>query len=114
MGVDFSHGEAHFGYTSFMHFRKKLASLIDVDYAKMQGCGGKRPWSEVDDPLAPFLYRSDCDGKLCPEESRSVAARFRELMDNKRLRYQLKSEPWEEVLAGLEDAAAKGEAFEWG
>lgn len=114
MGVDFSHGQAHFGYTSFRFFREKLATLIGVDRTQMQGCGGERPWTEVDDPLTPLLNRSDGDGRLTAEETRQVAARFRELMDNKRLRYQLRSEPWEEVLAGLEEAAANGDEFTWG
>ncbi len=83
MGVDFSHGEAHFSYSSFAHFRAMLAELIGVDRKQMQGCGGQRPWSEVDDPLAPFLSRTDCDGWLSPTETSLAAARFRELMDNK-------------------------------
>jgi hypothetical protein len=80
MGVDFSHGEAHFGHGAFHSFRRTLAAMIGISLDQMMGFGGNKPWSDIDDPLARFLSRNDAGGELTPEEARAAASRLEELM----------------------------------
>lgn len=82
MGLDFSHCEAHWSYSGFMDFRKRLASEIGVDLEKMNGFIEKNglPWYRVVDAIKPLLDHSDCDGELSPDECLTVASRLRELV----------------------------------
>ena len=104
MGLDFSHGGAHWSYSGFMAFRKRLAREIGVDLECMAGFApdemvmslspeqwtlldlGHRPkqfnvsWATVNDPIVPLLKHSDCDGNLSVEECRTIAPRLRELV----------------------------------
>ena len=92
MGIDFSHGNAHWSYSGFHHARTRLAAVIGIDLNRMQGFQrsliagdtNQRPisWSTVTDVIAPFLYHSDCDGELSPEECRMLAPRLRQLIEN--------------------------------
>jgi hypothetical protein len=111
MGVDFSHGDAHFGHGTFQLFRERLAAMVGIRLRQMAGFGGKVTWSTVTDPLSPLLSRSDAGGVLTPEECRSAAARLRELLADEGRRAQLGGADWEGVLAGLEEAAQRGEPF---
>jgi len=72
MGLDFSHCPTHWTYHGFHDFRIRLAKLIGVDFEKDDT-------TNLDDPIAPLLNHSDCDGELSPEECRLVAPRLREL-----------------------------------
>ncbi len=114
MGVDFSHGNAHFGYTSFRQFRQTLANTVGIDLNDMEGFGGMRPWSEIEDPLVPFLSRNDYDGYLTVDECSAVIQRVKEIQSDKKAWYPMRSEPWEEVLDGLEEAVRRGEPLKWG
>lgn len=87
MGLDFSHCDAHWSYSGFNSFRRRLAKEIGVDLDSMRGFGGLRggeygtvPWDTVDDPIRPLLNHSDCDGGMPPADCRAVAARLRELV----------------------------------
>ncbi len=111
MGVDFSHGDAHFGHGSFRSFRRTLAAMIGVRLEEMRGFGGQRDWSEIGDPITPLLWRNDAGGELSPEESREVVDRLETLMADERNRDQVIGDQWEELLAGLKEAADAGEPF---
>lgn len=92
MGLDFDKSEAHWSYSGFHQFRRRLAATIGVNLDSMQGFGdlsavigktqGARPisWATVNDPIAPLLYHSDCDENLSPEECETVGSRLRELV----------------------------------
>lgn len=85
MGINFEpeapSGHASWSYGGFHAFRTRLASAIGIDLEKMAGfCDGGRPWSDVNDPIAPFLNHSDCDGELAPDVCTTVAPRLRELV----------------------------------
>ena len=68
MGIDFSHCDAHWSYSGFHNFRKRLAAAIDIDLEEMVGFDeGSRSWDEYKDhPLHNFLNHSDCEGYLKP------------------------------------------------
>ncbi|WP_406698013.1 hypothetical protein V5E97_04065 [Singulisphaera sp. Ch08] len=111
MGVDFSHGDAHFGHGSFHSFRRTLATMVCVRLDDMRHFGGHTPWETVADPIAPLLWRNDAGGELTPEEARGAAARLEELMAFEQNREQVLGDQWESLLAGLKEAAEAGEPF---
>jgi hypothetical protein len=80
MGIDFSHGDAHWSYSSFNNFRRKLAKEINMDLDQMQGFGGDIPFSNYVDNIIPLLDHSDCDGKLTIGQCKKVEPRLRELV----------------------------------
>lgn len=90
MGLDFSHGDAHWSYGGFAEFRIRLAREIGIELHAMEGFtesyrnhDRKRkpiPWANVKDTIVPLLNHSDCDGELTPEECKTVAPRLRELV----------------------------------
>jgi len=80
MGIDFSHTEAHWSYSGFMNFRRRIAQEIEIDLDMMEGFGGDIPFDSVNDPIMPLLNHSDCEGELTPKECGIVAPRLRELV----------------------------------
>jgi hypothetical protein len=80
MGLDFSHGDAHWSYSGFNDFREWVARLIGLNLADMDGFGGLGSWDDVDDPLVPLLNHSDCDGELSVAECQAVAPRLRSVL----------------------------------
>lgn len=72
MGIDFSHGEAHWSYSGFMRFRSKLIETLELgDLNEMYDDG-----SYVDKlsniPIYPLINHSDCDGFLTVEEMKQI------------------------------------------
>ena len=81
MGLDFSHGDAHWAYTGFMRFRQRLVSEAVgrmVDLRALYESGEYMKMLEKDDIL-PFINHSDCDGHLTKREIKSVIPRLEEL-----------------------------------
>lgn len=81
MGLGFNESDAHWSYSGFMQFRRRLAREIGICLDLMQGfretnrevdCQKdfywlpKEPlkWENIKDPIAEFLSHSDCDGQL--------------------------------------------------
>lgn len=91
MGLDFSHGDAHWAYGGFHRFRERLAEHEGFDLNDMHGfCAPwrghdrethpDRSWDEVATPLKPLLNHSDADGELTPDECKQVEPRLREIL----------------------------------
>ncbi len=68
-------------YSRFMRFREAVAQAAGINIWEMQGfCDhGGRSWDTVYDPVAPFLYHSDCEGKLSPRECGEIWPRLAEI-----------------------------------
>lgn len=91
MGLDFSHGDAHWSYSGFHRFRCKLARAINIDLEEMDGFAREpllgcivegKPWPDTEiDPLIALLNHSDCDGELTPDQCKSIAPRLREIVE---------------------------------
>jgi hypothetical protein len=85
MGLDFYELELGCSYGGFALFRQMLADGIGwhdygchfTDWAKPSQLKKYK-----DDPIFPFLMRSDCDGEMEPEECIKVAPRIRELVES--------------------------------
>lgn len=107
MGLDFSHGDAHWAYSGFMRFRTKLAAEAGIALQCMESFAwnlselkpykaitiygdsdkkeyiGIQPviaWSSINDAIKPLLNHSDCDGELTVKECKKVLPRLRELI----------------------------------
>lgn len=111
MGLNLSHIDVKWSYSSFNNFREKLAREIGVKLYEMKEFGGEIPWENVKDDIVPLLNHSDCEGHLTPEECRKVAPRLRELVAT-----------WENdidkgralsLAEGMEKAAAANENLEF-
>lgn len=113
MGLDFSHGDAHWSYSGFMRFRERLAKAEGFDLQTMAGfTAGGEPWSGVTTDLAPLLNHSDCDGELSPQECKQVAPRLKEIIGGWDLDdYDRRSGI--ELVAAMEYCAGNGESLEF-
>ncbi len=80
MGLDFSHGDAHWAYSGFNRFRNRLGAAINIKFNNMDECGGDQEWSEIEDPITLLLNHSDCDGELSPEECLKIIPRLLEII----------------------------------
>jgi hypothetical protein len=93
MGLDFSHCDAHWAYSGFMRFRKRVAARIGIGLMKMDGfqgmlpskeyeCFGAMAWEFAPYPeIHSFLYHSDCDGYLTPEECEQIEPLLRRIVE---------------------------------
>lgn len=116
MGLDFSHGEAHWAYSGFNRFRERLGEIIGIDLRKMQGFTEPPEagisWDTVNDPIKDLLNHSDCDDELTPAQCAVIAPRLKEMVKD-----------WEdtdydkqqalELVQGMEDAIAGQENLEF-
>ena len=82
MGLDFYGSKAHWSYSGFNHFRKRLANEIGIDLENIQGYGGNLSLNKLQDDIKSLLDHSDCDGELSFQECEKVAPRLRELISD--------------------------------
>lgn len=82
MGLDFTHCEAHWAYSGFHKFRKRLAECIGMNLGNMEGFDGIIPFECYDDDIIPLLNHSDCGGDLSPDVCQTVATRLRQLVSD--------------------------------
>lgn len=112
MGLDFSHGDAHWGYSGFNIFREKLAHEIGMDLRTMEGFNGNIPFSKYNDDILPLLDHSDCDGELTVDECIKIVPRLREIIgkwsDDDRDKTRAMA-----LADGMEEAINENEIFEF-
>jgi hypothetical protein len=82
MGLDFNGAEAHWSYSGFSAFRRKLAKEIGINLDSMQGFGGDLSWKNIQDPICILLNHSDCDGTISHTLCKKVAPRLRRLIES--------------------------------
>ena len=81
MGLDFSHGNAHWSYSGFGHFRSKLVDTLgytvplntmyeDGTYIRMKN-----------EPIYPLINHSDCDGNLTVEEMQQILPQLEDIVN---------------------------------
>ncbi len=110
MGVEI--GSAHWAYSGFMRFRKKLAEAEGFDLLTMDGyegafgstSGSPRPWADADGKnvtvLRPLLDHSDCDGEMTWQECEQVVDRVSEIVEAWALRPSLDPIEERDILQG--------------
>jgi hypothetical protein len=137
MGLDFSHADAHWSYSGFNRFRRRVAAAVGIELDRMEGYHRSHqlmaqfdrylvdgtisapetpveaiPWSIISSPLVALLDHSDCDGELSPEECATIAPALEAICL-----------AWEEddfdrqqgllLVEGLRECAESGEAMEF-
>lgn len=114
MGIEI--GQAHWSYSGFMRFRKRLLREEDDiwDLARMEGYGGRVPWAEIRTDLKPLLDHSDCEGELTPTECAQTIRRLVEIL------HEWGSDPYDyDVEQGwllaeaMQESVATGEPLEF-
>ena len=110
MGLDFSHGDAYWSYSSFNRFRERLAQTAGFNLREMQGFDGRKSWDNIKDPIKGLLNHSDCDGALTETQCKAIIPRLKELITfwdeedyDKRKALRL--------IDGIEEAMKKNEEF---
>lgn len=110
MGIDFSHGEAHWAYSGFMRFRGMLATSL----------GYARPLHEMYDDgsyvcmeqeaIYPLINHSDCDGDLIVEEMNQILPQLKTIIaewdDN-----DFDKQRGLDLIEGMELAVSEGVTF---
>ena len=93
MGLDFSHGDAHFSYPGFSLFRKRLMAVLGIDVEDMEGfendrrkdmikrgLATQRKWESLPpDDIYLLVDHSDCDGELTVQECQKIVPRLKQL-----------------------------------
>lgn len=112
MGLGFVGAEAHWSYSGFNNFRRKLAFEMGIcldlmenywipghSYSNFENCKNMvgmetinkhfswlppapMRWKNIKDPIIDLLNHSDCDGSLTPSQCRKIAPRIRELVED--------------------------------
>lgn len=81
MGIDFSHGEAHWSYSGFNRFRNKLAEALGFDVPS-DGIYGSDFYMKLEEqPIFPLINHSDCDGNLTVEEMEQTLPQLEKIVD---------------------------------
>jgi xanthine dehydrogenase molybdopterin-binding subunit B len=111
MGIDFSHGGAHWGYGGFYRFRQCVADEIGINLDEMEGFGGTTPWKGIRDPICFLLNHSDCDGHLTVKQCQVVSPRLRELVAKWPDDYDRQNAL--RLADGMDEAAKKGRPLEF-
>lgn len=113
MGLDFSHGDAHWSYRGFNRFRERLATIIGFNLREMDGFTyNGLSWGLIDDPVKDLLNHSDCDGELTPEQCSIIVPRLKELISN------WNEDDWDrqganDLIEGMQEAIANNENLEF-
>jgi hypothetical protein len=112
MGLEFSHCDACWSYSSFNTFRQRLASEAGIRLWRMQGYRGNADWDSIYDPIVILLNHVDCQGTIPYRSFGTLARRLNEL-----------TAPWPnddidktnclELIRGLERAAQARQDFEF-
>lgn len=83
MGLDFRGSEAHWSYSGFNHFRRRVWAAAGHNPEDMEKLFDKQvlpPRSALEDGIWPLINHSDCDGDLTVEEMRLVEPRLRQIV----------------------------------
>lgn len=74
MGLDFTHCGAHWGYIGFGRFRQRIANALGHigNYYESLLNGEPVEMGKYADDIKPFLFHSDCDGELTPDEMKKI------------------------------------------
>lgn len=72
MGLDFTHGDAHWSYGGFMRFRARLIETLELGNLNDMYDDGSYYEKLENIPIFPLINHSDCDGELTVEEMKAI------------------------------------------
>lgn len=109
MGLDTTHDCWHGAYSRFSRFRDAIADAANIRQVKPSPYHVEYPDIEDDNPLAPFLAHSDCDGDIAVEYLVPLADAL-DAIAPKLEGVEDFAERARQFAAGCRNAAAAGEA----
>jgi len=80
MGLDFSHGEAHWSYSGFMHFRNEITKHLGYTKTLSEMYDDGTYDVMQNEPIWPLINHSDCDGDLTVKEMKQIIPQLREIL----------------------------------
>jgi len=113
MGIDFSHGEAHWSYSGFNRFRCKLIETMGLgDLNGMYDDGSYTKLSSI--PIYALINHSDCDGDLTVKEMEAIIPQL-DLIINI---WEANGDDYDvgrgrDFITGMKDAIEDGESLEF-
>lgn len=118
MGIDFSHGEAHWAYSGFMRFRALLAETLGYKTPLMEMYDNNTYDVMEKEPIWPLINHSDCDGDLTVKEMKQILPQlisivniWEEQPDDSAGKFEI--ERTNAFIDGMEEAVAANETFEF-
>lgn len=112
MGIDFSHGDAHWAYSGFMHFRNKLTETLGyaVLLSTMYDDGSYTCMRN--EPIWPLIDHSDCDGELTVEEMQQIIPQLENII-NRWDEHDYDKVHGFELIESMREAIAENEPLEF-
>lgn len=80
MGLDFSHGIAHWSYRGFTHFRSKLVEALGYEISLETMYNDGSYTCLKNEPIWPLINHSDCDGILTIEEMKQIIPQLEDII----------------------------------
>lgn len=81
MGLDFSHGNAHWAYSGFMRFRDRLAEALGYTKSLRDMYDDDTYTCMENEPIYPLINHSDCDGDLTVEEMQQILPQLEDIIN---------------------------------
>jgi len=118
MGIDFSHGEAHWAYSGFMRFRSLLAETLGYTTPLIDMYDNGTHDVMENEAIWPLINHSDCDGELTVKEMKQILPQlilivdqWKELPDGSACKYEI--DRTNAFIDGMEVAVEANETFEF-
>jgi len=113
MGLDFSHGEAHWSYSGFSRFRNKLAETLGLDVPSDGIYENGLYMRLADQPIFPLINHSDCDGDLTVEEMEQILPQLEKIVDIWATDISGEKERGTRLIESMKEAIASNEPLEF-
>jgi len=81
MGINFSHCNAHWAYSGFMHFRSRLAADLGYDIPLREMYDNGTYTLMCEEPIYPLIDHSDCEGELLIGEMKQIVPQLKEIVE---------------------------------
>src|SRR6056297_679517 len=113
MGVDFSHCEAHWSYSGFNLFRRRIASIIMKTEQLIDDLYGDKMIYRymVNESIYPLIDHSGCDGELTPKELKQIIPQFENALN--KIEDEYDADNGKELLRGMKLALDNNENLEF-
>lgn len=118
MGLDFSHCDAHWSYSGFSIFRRRICWHIGIIGSLLEDMYEDGSYKFlINDDIYPLIDHSDCDGELTIQEMKQIIPRLQNIIDEWR-----KDADWaveydiinsEYLINGMHNAIKAGESIQF-
>lgn len=116
MGLDFSHGDAHWTYGGFHRFRSNLIITLGYTTALDEMFDNNTIHELQHEPIYPLINHSDCDGYLSVNEMKQIIPQLKFVLESWEHNDQILSydiRQGRELLESMEAAIDADESIEF-